>query len=187
VKAGINASAHGRQLRRSATALAMAQVVAINDLFPTETNAHLLKTTLTTAGLTARSRLTTGPRGRWQADHRVAERDRLPSLASAGVELVIESTDFSRRDGAAKTGALVKKVIIPPGQERDKTIVPGVNDHEYDPKKHHVISYRFCTTNGLAPVVKVLLDTFGILKADDHRPRLYEHPARPRRRPQRHP
>lgn len=81
------------------------------------------------------------------------------------VDVVIESTGvFRDRDGAAKhLEAGAKKVIISaPGTNEDKTIVMGVNENEYDHEKHHVISNASCTTNCLAPVVKVINDEFGI-------------------------
>jgi glyceraldehyde 3-phosphate dehydrogenase len=81
-----------------------------------------------------------------------------------GVELVIESTGrFTTRDGASKhLQAGARKVIISaPGKNEDITIVLGVNQEKYDPANHHVISNASCTTNCLAPVVKVLLDEFG--------------------------
>jgi len=82
-----------------------------------------------------------------------------------GVDLVIESTGFgtARADAAKHIEAGAKKVIISaPAKEEDITIVLGVNDEKYDPAKHNIISNASCTTNGLAPVVKVLLDNFGI-------------------------
>lgn len=82
-----------------------------------------------------------------------------------GVDLVIESTGrFTKRDQAAlhiQAGA--KKVIISaPGKNEDITIVMGVNDHRYNPAEHHIISNASCTTNGLAPIAKVLQEEFGI-------------------------
>jgi glyceraldehyde-3-phosphate dehydrogenase (EC 1.2.1.12) len=82
-----------------------------------------------------------------------------------GVEVVIESTGyFTDREGAGKhLSAGAKKVVISaPGKNEDITIVMGINDNDYDPQKHHIISNASCTTNGLAPVVKVLLEEFGI-------------------------
>ena len=82
-----------------------------------------------------------------------------------GVEVVIESTGkFRDREGAEKhLKAGAKKVIISaPAKGEDITIVLGVNEEEYDPEKHHIISNASCTTNCLAPVAKVLLDNFGI-------------------------
>ncbi len=96
----------------------------------------------------------------------LAEKDptQLPWQAM-GVDLVIESTGFfTKRDGAAKhLEAGAKKVLISaPAKNPDATIVMGVNDNLYDPNSHHIISNASCTTNCLAPVAKVLLDTFGL-------------------------
>jgi glyceraldehyde 3-phosphate dehydrogenase len=98
----------------------------------------------------------------------LAERDpaRLP-WKKLGVDIVIESTGlFRKRDKAQlHIDAGAKKVIITaPGKEEDVTIVLGVNERMYNPAKHHVLSNASCTTNGLAPVAKVLFDKFGIEK-----------------------
>ncbi len=95
-----------------------------------------------------------------------SERDpsKLP-WADLGVDVVVESTGvFRDRAGAGKhLEAGAKKVIISaPGKEEDITIVLGVNQDKYDPANHHIISNASCTTNCLAPVVKALLDSFGI-------------------------
>ncbi len=95
-----------------------------------------------------------------------AERDpaKLP-WGDVDVDVVIESTGFfTERDAAAAhLGGGAKKVIISaPAKGPDLTVCLGVNDHEYDPEKHHVISNASCTTNCLAPITKVLLDTVGI-------------------------
>jgi glyceraldehyde 3-phosphate dehydrogenase len=82
-----------------------------------------------------------------------------------GVDVVIESTGFfTDRESAAKhLDAGVKKVIISaPAKDPDITVCIGVNDQEYDPEEHHVISNASCTTNCLAPIAKVLMDEFGI-------------------------
>ncbi len=84
-----------------------------------------------------------------------------------GVDIVIESTGFFTDADKARAhiDAGAKKVIISaPAKNEDMTIVLGVNEGMYDPEKHHVISNASCTTNGLAPVAKVLNDTFGIEK-----------------------
>jgi glyceraldehyde 3-phosphate dehydrogenase len=98
----------------------------------------------------------------------LAERDpaRLP-WGELGVDVVVESTGLFRKRDKAKLhlDAGAKKVIITaPGKEEDLTIVLGVNEQMYDPAKHHLISNASCTTNGLAPVAKVLFDKFGIEK-----------------------
>ncbi|MBR3604705.1 MAG: type I glyceraldehyde-3-phosphate dehydrogenase [Candidatus Gastranaerophilales bacterium] len=97
-----------------------------------------------------------------------AEKDpaQLP-WAKLGVEVVVESTGFytDATKAAAHISAGAKKVIISaPAKNEDKTIVLGVNDHEYDPAKHNVISMASCTTNCLAPVAKVVAEKFGIVK-----------------------
>lgn len=84
-----------------------------------------------------------------------------------GVELVIDSTGaFRDREGLTKhLNAGAKKVIVTaPAKDEDITIVLGVNDKDYNPEKHHIISNASCTTNCLAPVAKVILDNFGIKK-----------------------
>jgi len=99
----------------------------------------------------------------------VSERDplKLP-WKEMGIDIVIEATGkFTKRADAAKhLEAGAKKVIITaPGKQVDKTIVLGVNHEEYDPAIHHVISNASCTTNSLAPAMKVLEDTFGVESA----------------------
>ncbi|WP_434512695.1 type I glyceraldehyde-3-phosphate dehydrogenase [Desulfitobacterium sp. AusDCA] len=96
----------------------------------------------------------------------LAEKDpeKLP-WKELGVDIVIESTGrFTERDKASlhmKAGA--KKVVISaPGKNEDITIVMGVNENQYDPSQHHILSNASCTTNCLAPVAKVLLEEFGI-------------------------
>lgn len=84
-----------------------------------------------------------------------------------GVEVVIDSTGvFKDKPGLGKhLHSGVKKVIMTaPGDNLDKTFVVGVNDHEYDPSSHHIVSNASCTTNCLAPVVKVLDEVFGLEK-----------------------
>jgi len=99
----------------------------------------------------------------------VSERDpeKLP-WSEEGVDIVIEATGkFTKRDDAAKhLKAGAKKVVITaPGKEVDHTFVLGVNHDEYDPANHHVVSNASCTTNSLAPAMKVLEDTFGVESA----------------------
>lgn len=84
-----------------------------------------------------------------------------------GVEIVIESTGIfrARKDASKHIEAGAKKVIITaPAKEPDITIVLGVNDSDYDPAKHHIISNASCTTNCLAPAAKVVHENFGIVK-----------------------
>ncbi len=85
-----------------------------------------------------------------------------------GVDIVIESTGFFTDATKAKAhieaGGAKKVIISAPAKNEDITVVLGVNDDKYDPKKHNIVSNASCTTNGLAPVAKVLNDKFGIEK-----------------------
>ncbi|MEO1923579.1 MAG: type I glyceraldehyde-3-phosphate dehydrogenase [Nautiliaceae bacterium] len=99
----------------------------------------------------------------------ISERDpaKLP-WKEMGIDIVIEATGkFTERDAAAKhLEAGAKKVIITaPGKNVDKTFVLGVNHEEYDPQNHHVVSNASCTTNSLAPAMKVLEEVFGVESA----------------------
>lgn len=145
------------------------QIVAINDLVDVETNAHLLKYDSTYGRFNGDVRAENGSLVVDGNPIKVfAERDpaKIP-WGDADVDIVIESTGFFT-DGtaaAAHRHDSVQKVIISaPARNEDVTIVLGVNDEKYDPKTHHVISNASCTTNGLAPPVKVLVEEFGVLK-----------------------
>jgi len=146
------------------------QVVAINDLTDAKTLAHLLKHDSVFKTLSTDVRAEDGAIVVNQEKMRLCcEKDpaKLP-WKEMGVDLVIESTGvFRDREGASKhLQAGAKKVLISaPAKNPDITIVPGVNDHLYDPEKHVIISLGSCTTNCLAPVVKVLNEKFGIEKA----------------------
>ena len=143
------------------------EVVAVNDLTDAETLAHLLKYDSVHGRLNADVRVEGSTIIVGQRKIQVlAERDpaNLP-WADLGVELVIESTGrFRKREDAAKhLEAGAKKVIISaPGKNADMTIVMGINQKQYDPAKHHVVSNASCTTNCLVPVVYVLMEHFGI-------------------------
>jgi len=145
------------------------EVAAINDLTDTATNAHLLKWDSTYGpypGSVAASDDAITVDG-----HKVkvfSERDpaSIP-WRDCGVDIIIESTglftDAAKASAHLKGGA--KKVLISaPAKGEDVTVVLGVNEAKYDPKKHSVISNASCTTNGIAPVVKVLHDSFGVDK-----------------------
>lgn len=100
--------------------------------------------------------------------HTVDERDpeKLP-WKELGIDLVIDSTGaFRDREGLSKhiTAGAKKVIVTAPAKNEDISIVMGVNDENYDPEKHNIISNASCTTNCLAPVAKVLLDNFGIEK-----------------------
>jgi len=182
VKVGINGFGRiGRQVLKAIKERAgdVLEVVAINDLFDTKTNAHLFKydsnygiypgtveisgTDLVVDGKTIKV---------------LAEKD--PGSikwAEMGVEIVIESTgvftDVKGDPAKGKPGANVhiekggaKKVIISaPAKGEDLTIVLGVNESKYDPAIHHIVSNASCTTNCLAPAAKVVNDNFGIIQA----------------------
>ncbi|GAB4212839.1 MAG: type I glyceraldehyde-3-phosphate dehydrogenase [Synechococcales cyanobacterium] len=159
----------GRALMRSLiTAPVDVEVVAVNDLTDPANLAYLLEYD-SAYGPLAHPVTVENEKTLAVGSHRVqvlSERDpaKLP-WADMGVSVVIESTGFfTSRDGAAKhLEAGAKKVIISaPAKKPDLTIVMGVNDALYDPAQHHVVSNASCTTNCLAPVAKVLLDSFGI-------------------------
>ena len=170
VRVGINGFGRiGRQVFRALHAKYQdkVEVVAINDLFDAETNFHLLEydTNYGRANLDAVVEGDNATVGDWKI-HCFAERDpKLLTWGAYGVDVVVESTGIFRSAKQAhvhiENGA--KKVIITaPAKEEDLTIVMGVNHNDYDPAKHHVVSNASCTTNCLAPIAKVLNDSFGI-------------------------
>ena len=142
-------------------------VVAVNDLFPPETNAHLFKYDSVHGIYPGEVKLAgDGISADGDSFKVFAERDpaNLP-WGDLGVEYVVESTGLFRdREKAGKhLQAGAKKVLISaPAKGHDLTVVMGVNEKEYDPAKHHILSNASCTTNCLAPVAKVLNDRFGI-------------------------
>jgi glyceraldehyde 3-phosphate dehydrogenase len=144
-------------------------VVAINDLTDVKTNAHLFKWDSTYGPF--QGDVTTEAQDFIVNGKKIlvfAERD--PAAIpwhTAGVDIVVESTglftDATKAVAHREHG--VKKVIISaPAKKEDLTIVLGVNEEMYDPARHHVLSNASCTTNGLAPIAKVLNDRFGIQK-----------------------
>ncbi|PYI51318.1 type I glyceraldehyde-3-phosphate dehydrogenase [Paenibacillus flagellatus] len=170
VKVGINGFGRiGRNVFRAALNNSNVEIVAINDLTDVSTLAHLLKYDTTHGRLNATVEAGEGALFVNGKEIKVfAERDpgNLP-WASVGVEIVVESTGiFTAKEKAEahlKGGA--KKVIISaPATNEDITIVMGVNEDQYDPAKHTIISNASCTTNCLAPFAKVLNDKFGIVK-----------------------
>ncbi len=146
------------------------EVVAINDITDTHTNAHLLKYDSTygrfpgEVGVEGNDLVVNGRRIQV-----VAQRD--PAAipwGDLGVSLVVESTGLftdAEKAAAHLRGGARKVIISAPAKHEDITLVLGVNENAYDPAKHHIISNASCTTNCLAPVAKVLNDTFGIEKA----------------------
>ena len=172
VKVGINGFGRiGRQVLRAINQYHADQleVVAVNDLTNTKTNAHLFKydsnygiypgpvvageDTITIDGRQVRV---------------FAQRDpaQIP-WSELGTEIVVESTGFftdAAKASAHLKGSVKKVIISAPARNEDVTVVLGVNEEQYDPKNHHVISNASCTTNCVAPVAKVLHDGFGIVK-----------------------
>lgn len=144
-------------------------IVAINDTHDPKLSAHLFKYDSTQGKFPGTSK---GEPGKLTIDgHEIAiTADRDPSAlpwGKMGIDLVLECTGaFTDRAGASKhLSAGAKKVLISApckGGESDATIVLGVNDEAYDKKKHNIVSIGSCTTNCLAPVAKVLDDSFGI-------------------------
>ena len=143
------------------------EIVAINDLSDSKTLAYLLKYDSVHGILDAEVKAKDNAINVNGKDIKIfSERDpEKLSWKDLGVEIVLESTGvFRDREGAGKhLKAGVKKVIISaPAKNPDVTIVPGVNEKMYDPGKHNIISMASCTTNCLAPMVKVLGDKFGL-------------------------
>jgi glyceraldehyde 3-phosphate dehydrogenase len=169
LRAGINGFGRiGRNVFRAAHARgADIDWVGVNDITDTKTLAHLLKYDSILGPLDAEVEATDNGIRIDGKDLRVfSERDpgALP-WGDAGADVVIESTGlFTDRENASKhLSAGAKKVIISaPATDPDVTLALGVNDDAYDKDSHHIISNASCTTNCLAPVVKVLHDAFGI-------------------------
>ncbi len=172
IKVAINGFGRiGRNVVRAGLHNQDIEFVAVNDLTDTKTLAHLTKYDsimgrLKEDVLAEGDTITVGPR----KIKVFAEKD--PSLIdwpSVGAEIVIESTGrFTDAADAKKhmRGSVRKVIISAPAKNEDLTIVLGVNSDKYDPAKHHIISNASCTTNCLAPVVKVLHEKFGILKGN---------------------
>ncbi len=159
----------GRNVFRAAQGNADFEVVAINDLTSAATLAHLLKydsihgTFASDVTATDDAIVVDG-----KPIKIFSERDpaALP-WKELGVEIVVESTGFftNGADAGKHIQAGASKVIISaPGKDVDLTVCLGVNNDVYDPAKHHIVSNASCTTNCLAPVAKVLLEEFGIVK-----------------------
>jgi len=170
VKVGINGFGRiGRNVVRAGMHRNDVEFVAVNDLTDTKTLAHLLKYDSVLGTLPedvtcdADSITVGGKKIKVFATKDPAELD----WASVGAQIVVESTGrfTDAKDAAKHLRGPVKKVIISaPAKGEDITVVLGVNDAAYDPAKHKIISNASCTTNCLAPMVKVLHEKFGILK-----------------------
>src|SRR5258708_10537094 len=170
VKVGINGFGRiGRNILRAALGDTSIDFVAVNDLTNAATLAHLLKYDSVLGNVHAKVEA--------KSDAISVDGDEFKVLSlrdpaqlrwkDLGVDVVFESTGiFTNREGAAKhIAAGAKKVVITaPAKGPDLTVVLGVNEEKYDPSKHHIISNASCTTNCLAPIAKVLHESFGIKK-----------------------
>jgi glyceraldehyde 3-phosphate dehydrogenase len=145
------------------------EVVAVNDIADTKTNAHLLRWDTNYGhfpcepGADGKSIIVEGKEIRTLSEREPAN---IP-WKDYGVDIVIESTGLftdAKLAAAHMKGGAKKVLISAPARNEDITIVLGVNEGRYDPAKHNIISNASCTTNGLAPPAKVLQDNFGINK-----------------------
>jgi glyceraldehyde 3-phosphate dehydrogenase len=170
VKVGINGFGRiGRNVVRAGLHRSDVEFVAVNDLTDTKTLAHLLKydsvlgTLKEEVTCDADSITVGGKKIKVFATKDPAELD----WTSVGAQIVVESTGrfTDAKDACKHLRGSVKKVIISaPAKNEDVTLVLGVNDSAYDPAKHNILSNASCTTNCLAPVVKVIHEAFGIKK-----------------------
>src|SRR6202142_3911184 len=168
VKVGINGFGRiGRNIFRAALGDPAIEIVAVNDITDSKTLAHLLKYDSILGNLPNKithTDDTISVDGKSFKVFRTKDPAEL-DWASVGATIVVESTGlFTKGSDAAKhiRGPVKKVIISAPATDPDATFVLGVNDKTYDPAKHNVISNASCTTNCLAPVAKVLQDTFGI-------------------------
>lgn len=170
VKVGINGFGRvGRSVFRAGMNCEDIDFVVVNDLTDSETLAHLLKYDSVHGILKAKvyadgdNIVVDGTRVKVISERNPAN---LP-WAELGIEIVVESTGlFTDRANAEKhiSAGAEKVIVTAPAKEPDITIIMGVNEDKYDPKKHNIISNASCTTNCLAPIAKVLLDNFGMVK-----------------------
>ncbi len=159
----------GRNVLRASQGNKDIEIVAINDLTDAKTLAHLLKYDSVFGGFetdvkAGDGKLTVG--GKEIAVVAKSDPAELP-WKDFKADIVIESTGrFVDKAGAGKhiTAGAKKVIISAPAKDPDATFVLGVNENTYDPSKHHIISNASCTTNCLAPVVKVLHDSFGVVR-----------------------
>ena len=171
VKVGINGFGRiGRNIFRTSIGDPDIDFVAVNDLTDTKTLAHLLKYDSVLGNL--KHEISSTENGiKVESDQFRVFSEKDPSAIdweSVGAQIVIESTGrFTKAEDARKhLRGMVKKVIISaPAKNEDITIVLGVNEDQYNPAEHHIISNASCTTNCLAPVAKVIHQKFGIRSA----------------------
>jgi glyceraldehyde 3-phosphate dehydrogenase len=169
IKVGINGFGRiGRNIVRTAIDDKDFEFVAVNDITDAKTLAHLLKYDSVLGNLPhtiTHSDNTISVEGKSIKVFKVKDPAEI-DWASVGADIVVESTGLFTKGPEAKKhirGPVKKVVISAPAEDPDATFVLGVNDKLYDPAKHHVVSNASCTTNCLAPVAKVLQDTFHIV------------------------
>ena len=169
IKVGINGFGRiGRNVLRASLKDPNLEFVAVNDLTDPKTLAHLLKYDSILGNLSQEVTHTDNSISVGGKSFKVFKVKDPAELdwSSVGAEIVVESTGLFTKGSEARKhlrGTVKKVIISAPATEEDLTIVLGVNDKVYDPAKHNVISNASCTTNCLAPVAKVLQDTFGIV------------------------
>ncbi len=169
VKVGINGFGRiGRNIYRAAIGDAAVEIVGVNDITDAKTLAHLLKYDSILGNLPNKVTNTDDSIAVDGKSFKVFKTKDPGEIdwASVGATIVVESTGaFTKGSEARKhiRGPVKKVMISAPATDPDHTIVLGVNDKTYDAAKHHVVSNASCTTNCLAPVAKVLQDTFGIV------------------------
>jgi glyceraldehyde 3-phosphate dehydrogenase len=168
VKVGINGFGRiGRNIFRAALGDRDIEVVGVNDITDSKTLAHLLKYDSILGNLTNQVTCTDDTISVDGKSFKVFRTKDPADLdwASVGASIVVESTGLFTKGADARKhirGPVKKVIISAPATDPDATFVLGVNEKTYDPSKHHVISNASCTTNCLAPVAKVLNDTFRI-------------------------
>jgi glyceraldehyde 3-phosphate dehydrogenase len=169
VKVGINGFGRiGRNIFRAALGDPGIEIVAVNDITDSMTLAHLLKYDSILGNLpnkVTHTDDTISVNGKSFKVFRVKDPAEL-DWTSVGATIVVESTGLFTKGSEARKhirGPVKKVIISAPATDPDHTMVLGVNDKTYDAAKHHVVSNASCTTNCLAPVAKVLQDTFGIV------------------------
>ena len=168
IKVGINGFGRiGRNIVRTALNHPEIEFVAVNDLTDAKTLAHLLKYDSVLGNL--KEDIRAGDNAIHIGNKKLtvfAEKDPAKlNWDSVGAQVVIESTGkFTDAEGAKKhlRGSVKKVIISAPAKDEDITIVLGVNEGKYDPSKHHIVSNASCTTNCLAPIAKVIHDSFTI-------------------------
>jgi glyceraldehyde 3-phosphate dehydrogenase len=168
IKVGINGFGRiGRNIFRAALEDPSIEIVAVNDITDSKTLAHLLKYDSILGNLpnqVSHTEDSIAVDGKSFKVFRVKDPAEL-DWTSVGASIVVESTGlFTKGVDARKhiRGSVKKVIISAPATDPDATFVLGVNDKSYDPAKHHVVSNASCTTNCLAPVAKVIHETFGI-------------------------